>query len=501
MLDQLSVAVQTMSPHILVVSHNPATQSSFSDLLASKAYRTEFIADPNQAFARLRRDPLPELVFLEIDLSDGSLETLRALRNLDPEAKIVVISIPHDIRQIVEAIRLGAKDYLTSPLGSVDIEQMIQRHVNSASAAMSAMVGEHIDDVGDGQYFVAASPFMNKVRLQLSVLAGIDVPVLILGESGTGKEIAARMIHKLSSRAGSKLMKVNCAALPGELLESELFGYERGAFTGAMRTKAGKFELCENGTILLDEIAEMPAHLQAKLLHVLQDKQFFRLGGESLIEVDVRILAATNVDVGRAMEERKLREDLYYRLNAFTVYLPPLRERKNEIPALMRHFMARMAAQYSRPPIAFSRSLMDACLHYSWPGNLRELENFVKRYLVMGEEAAAIADLRNDSNKRALIGGNGGNGSTDIGVRPEIVPENGNGHARNLKSMVRNLKDEAEIQAITQALQETRWNRKRAARLLNISYRGLLYKIRQYGITRANGTELPPYMENSSYGR
>jgi DNA-binding NtrC family response regulator len=498
MLDQLSTANKIATPQILVVSRNPATQSSFADLLAGKPYRTEFIANPSEAFARLRRDPLPELVFLEIDLSDAALDTLRSLRTLDPEVKIVVISIPHDIRQIVEAIRLGAKDYLTTPMGGADIEQILCRHMNGSAAEHAFTGGEHIDDVGDGQYFVAAGPLMNKIRVQLSVLAGIDVPVLILGESGTGKEIAARMIHKLSTRASSKLMKVNCAALPGELLESELFGYERGAFTGAMRTKAGKFELCENGTILLDEIAEMPAHLQAKLLHVLQDKQFFRLGGESQIEVDVRILAATNVDVGRAMEERKLREDLYYRLSAFTVYLPPLRNRKNEIPALMRHFMARMAAQYSRPPIAFTRSLMDACLNYSWPGNLRELENFVKRYLVMGEEAAAIAELRNDSNKRVPVMNNG---FADAHERSEPARDNGNGFSRNLKSMVRNLKDEAEIQAITQALQETRWNRKRAARLLNISYRGLLYKIRQYGITRANGTELPPYMENGSYGR
>jgi two-component system response regulator AtoC len=285
-------------------------------------------------------------------------------------------------------------------------------------------------------------------------------------------------------------MKVNCAALPGELLESELFGYERGAFTGAMRTKPGKFELCDKGTILLDEVAEMSANLQAKLLHVLQDKQFFRLGGETTIEVDVRMLAATNVNIHQAIAERKLREDLYYRLSAFTITLPPLRERQEEIPLLLRHFMGRMATQYSRSPLQFSPAIIDACLHYLWPGNLRELENFVKRYLVMGDEAMALSELQTSAG-HTLVPVEIPAVATNLQL--EIIRAKGEAHPPQLKSVLRTLKDETELHAITRALEETHWNRKRAARLLKISYRGLLYKIRQHGITRTTMAVTPSH--------
>ena len=263
---------------------------------------------------------------------------------------------------------------------------------------------ESVEEVGGDHFFISASALMQKVRLQAELLANIDVPILILGESGTGKEVTAHLIHKLSARADRRLLKINCAALPGELLESELFGYERGAFTGATRTKAGKFELCDKGTILLDEVAEMPANLQAKLLQVLQDKQFFHLGGEATIDVDIRILAATNVDIQQALAERRFREDLYYRLSAFTIFLPPLRERPEEIPVLLRHFMQRIAVQYLRAPLPFSERLMDASLHYTWPGNLRELQNFVKRYLVMADESMAISELQSKKQSQARYG-------------------------------------------------------------------------------------------------
>jgi two-component system, NtrC family, response regulator AtoC len=336
---------------------------------------------------------------------------------------------------------------------------------------------------------------MQKVRLQAELLANIDVPVLILGESGTGKEVAAHLIHKLSARSNRRLLKVNCAALPGELLESELFGYERGAFTGATRTKAGLFELCDKGTILLDEVAEMPANIQAKLLQVLQDKQFFHLGGEATIKVDVRILAATNVNVQQAIAERRFREDLYYRLCAFTISLPPLRERQDEIPVLLRQFMQRIAAQYSRLPLPFSEKLMNACLHYAWPGNLRELQNFVKRYLVMADEGAAISELQSNLRRKLVPVETVGQ------VFPAVAPVSDSvltmrNRDRDLKFMVRNLKDETEIHAITKALAETNWNRKRAAGLLHISYRGLLYKIRQHGITRLSASRITPYLHN-----
>ncbi len=450
--------------------------------------------------ARVHGNPPPDLVLLELGNGggDAGFRLLQEIRATRPELAIVVLLASGDTRQVVDAIRLGARDYLTFPLQEIEVQQVLLRCLGpKLSTNGMAESREIVENLGDDIFFVAASPAMRKVRLQAELLANINVPVLILGESGTGKEVTAHLIHKLSSRSERKFLKVNCAALPGELLESELFGYERGAFTGAMRTKAGKFELCNKGTILLDEVAEIPPNLQAKLLHVLQDKQFFRLGGETMIDVDVRMLAATNIDVHEAIEERKFREDLYYRLSAFTIYLPPLRERQTEIPVLLRHFMTRLAAQYSLPAVHFSTDLIDACLHYAWPGNLRELENFVKRYLVMADEAMAMAELRSNGRQSQIVKELP---RSPMMIRDEVAPTNGEAHGAHFTSVLRTLKNETELQAISRALQETHWNRKRAARLLNISYRGLLYKIRQHGITRATGAVLPPSLRDREIG-
>jgi len=301
----------------------------------------------------------------------------------------------------------------------------------------------------------------------------VDIPVLMLGESGTGKEVMAKLIHKLSPRAHRTFLKVNCAAVPADLLESELFGYEAGAFTGANHAKPGKFEICNKGTILLDEIGEMPPSLQAKLLHVLQDQQFSRLGSRSVVKVDVRILAATNINIPEALAAKRLREDLYYRLNAFTLQIPPLRERKEEIPILLKHFMTQLSEQYARPPLPFSVEMLRACATYNWPGNLRELGNFVKRYLVLGDEKLAINELQPRTD-----------GS---GAQFDPAPSrNGSDTSGGLKSLARTAKDEAEAEAIAKALEETNWNRKQAAALLQISYKALLYKIRQYGLAQQN---------------
>jgi two-component system, NtrC family, response regulator AtoC len=486
-----------ISPHVLVVGSEPATLHSLSAMLAGTSYRAEESTLGAEALLRVRRDPAPDLLLLALGGGNGkSLSILQQLRALRPDLAIVVLSASGDTREVVEAIRLGAQDYLNVPLQRAELQKVLLRHLRSTvSPTGTRSSDETIEQLDGDEFFVAASPEMHKVRLQSELLANIDVPVLILGESGTGKEITAHLIHKLSSRSQRRFLKVNCAALPGELLESELFGYERGAFTGATRTKPGKFELCDKGTILLDEVAEMPANLQAKLLHVLQDKRFFRLGGESTIEVDVRILAATNVNVHRAIAERKFREDLYYRLSAFTITLPPLRERQGEIPLLLRHFMGRMASQYSRPTIRLSPALIEACLRYPWPGNLRELENFVKRYLVMGDEATAITELR--ANWRpSQIAVDASSGASAVHL--ESVSVDGEVQGARVKASLRALKDETEVNAIARALKETRWNRKQAARLLNISYRGLLYKIRQHGITRLPGSESKTYVRNGN---
>jgi transcriptional regulator with PAS, ATPase and Fis domain len=311
---------------------------------------------------------------------------------------------------------------------------------------------------------------MKQIHAQIALVARFDVPVLLLGESGVGKEVLARLIHKMSGRARQPLVRINCAALPADLLESELFGYEPGAFTGATSSKPGKFELANTGTIFLDEIGEMSAALQAKLLHVLQDGKFARLGSRKSIATDARVLAATNVDVQRAIAESKLREDLYYRLNAFTMTIPPLRERRQEIPLLLKYYMNNLAATFGKAPLPMSEPLIDLCLRYRWPGNLRELGNLVKRYLVLEDENLIRAELRAKCE------------DDDLGPAKSSIslPTAGKG----LKALVRSLKDEAEAKEILRVLEDTNWDRKLAAGALNISYKALSYKIKQYHISR-----------------
>jgi len=305
---------------------------------------------------------------------------------------------------------------------------------------------------------------------QAALVARADIPLLILGESGTGKEILALYTHKMSARSQNIFLKVNCAAVPADLLESELCGYEQGAFTGAVKTKPGKFEVCTGGTIFLDEIGEMPAILQAKLLQVLQDGTFSRLGSRSPMKVDVRVIAATNINMKEAMANKTFREDLYYRLNGFTLSIPPLRERREEIPVLSEYFMRKGAKRYGREPLSFSPNLLSVLDQHPWPGNLRELENVINRYLVLGDEKSIVEELSPSTAYQSAA-------ATTTQETP-----NGAG----LKAMVRNLKGDAESTAIAQVLEGVGWNRKAAANDLQISYKALLYKIKQYDLSPRN---------------
>jgi two-component system response regulator AtoC len=458
--------------NILLVDDEPGMLRYIRTLLEVDDYEVETASTGEEALQRVEKGLRPDLVLLDLLMPgiDG-LQTLEQLRQLVPGMKVVMLSCVADTRKVVQAIRLGAHDYLTKPFQKAELDTVIDQCLGKNQQNFSGEVEELADEV----FFVAASPAMRKIRSQAALVAGVDIPVLMLGESGTGKEVVARLIHKLSPRAHRTFLKVNCAAVPADLLESELFGYEAGAFTGANHAKPGKFEICNKGTILLDEIGEMPPLLQAKLLHVLQDQQFSRLGSRSVIKVDVRILAATNINIPEALASKRLREDLYYRLNAFTLQLPPLRERKEEIPILLKHFMARMSEQYARPPLPLSPNMLQATQDYSWPGNLRELNNFIKRYLVLGDEKLAIQELQpRDSGH---------------GTKPEIPHAPGEAGG-GLKSVARGAKDEAEAEAIRQALDQTNWNRKQAAALLQISYKALLYKIRQYGIAQTKSHKL-----------
>ena len=320
--------------------------------------------------------------------------------------------------------------------------------------------------LNDGSSFLASSLAMRSIREQIEKIADYDVPVLILGESGTGKEVVARLLHTRSSRARQPFLKVNCAALPGTLLESELFGYERGAFTGAVRSNPGKFEICKSGTILLDEIGEISPVLQAKLLHVLQDKTVCRLGGSATVNVEARVIAATNVDICEALESGALRQDLYYRLNTFVLRVPPLRSRPEEIPALLNHFIARFAPLYDCQITLPSTRLLAACLQYPWPGNIRELQSFTQRFLIQGDEELSIQELQK--------------AATFSTVTTDASEAHRDGSFTTLKKLGRTVKCNAEKPAIEKVLHETRFNRKAAARRLKISYTGLLRKLREY---------------------
>jgi DNA-binding NtrC family response regulator len=453
---------------ILVVDDDPGLLRYTKGLLEMAHYRVETASCGLEAVERLQDGARPDLILLDMAMPqmDG-LRTIEACRKTRPEQKIVVLSCISSPSMVVEAMRLGALDYITKPFYRADLEALMNRWL-APKATCSEADGSDCEAIDGDIFFVATSPAMKKIRSQITQLAKVDIPVLLLGESGVGKEVLARLIHKLSPRASRPSVKVNCAAIPADLLESELFGYEAGAFTGATRSKPGKFELCDKGTILLDEIGEMSPVLQAKLLHVLQDGQFSRLGGRSGIEADFRVLAATNINMEEAIANGTFREDLFYRLNAFTVHIPPLRERTEEIEHLMRHFLADFSAKYCQTLPQLSPRLIQACLQYRWPGNIRELGNFVKRYVVFQDEEQAISELAEKSRA----------------VTPEAAQTNvpGNGGA-GLKSLMKDLKHSAEVKVIEEALSATNWNRRLAALRLKISCKALRYKIKQYRIS------------------
>lgn len=339
-------------------------------------------------------------------------------------------------------------------------------HLSPAYAAAAAVEAPKLllplqVQLGLQRWMVAQSPAMVALGARAQQLAGFNLPVLLLGESGAGKEVLAHMIHDCSPRRSHRFLKINCAALPHDLLESELFGYEAGAFTGATRTKPGHFESCDKGTLFLDEIGELPLPLQAKLLHVLQDHRFTRLGGRQELYADVRILAATNVDLPRAMAERRFREDLFFRLNVFSLHLPPLRERPEDIVPLVEFFLERQAEELHCPHRPLTPVLRERCLRYSWPGNVRELENFAKRYLIFGEQAGLEMS---------------GAAITPAASPVKAVTQPGEG----LKEVVHRVASEVERQTIARALEDSHWNRTTAARALNISYRALLNKLQLY---------------------
>jgi two-component system response regulator AtoC len=350
-----------------------------------------------------------------------------------------------------------------------EIHRLMKRSEKASPVAPPAFVevGEMTRENG---IFIYASEKMHRIKELIDQVANTDVTVLIQGESGVGKEVVARSIHLNSFRKEKPFVKVNCAALPQELLESELFGYEKGAFTGAYRQKPGKFELAHTGTIFLDEISEMSPSLQSKLLQVLQDREFSRLGGKKDIWVDVRVLAATNKNIEEMVNHERFREDLYYRLNVVNVTLPPLRERKEEIPVFIEYFLDKFSKKYQKKVHPLSSKIMRIFKQHRWMGNVRELENVIQRYVILENEKMIMDELTYGIIENATI-----EKGKSIGLS-KVWP--------SLKDAYREATIKAESETILKALQITNWNRKRAAQLLNISYKALLYKIKDSGLDK-----------------
>jgi two-component system response regulator AtoC len=459
---------------VLVVDDEPGIRNYLRTLLEVEGYHVTAVASGPEALESVQQGERPHFIILDVLMPEtNGLETLRRLMQVDRSLNVIMLSCSNEVTTVVEAIRLGAQDYLTKPFEKAELDAAILKSRQKMDLRKeNQALREYCDHLTEDLSFLASSPQMVRIRQQILQIAPVDVPVFICGESGVGKEVVTRMIHMRSTRRNQPFVKVNCAALPGELLESELFGYEQGAFTGAVRSKPGKFELANKGTIFLDEIAEMSPHLQAKLLHVLQDNQYSRLGGRHMVGVDVRVLAATNVEVQEAMKSGRLREDLYYRLSVLSINVPPLRERTTEIPLLFRHFLNKYSEKFRKETPNPSEHLMEAAIRYAWPGNLRELENFIKRYVILEDDEGSLRELVEKADGRQR---------TSPPDEPALVKEQG------LKALLRGLKEEAEMEAIADALEKTHWFRKDAAKMLGISYKALLYKIRQFNLDAGRG--------------
>jgi two-component system, NtrC family, response regulator AtoC len=461
---------------ILIVDDEPSIRKYLQTLLEVDGFEVSAVSNGKDAVEAVTTGEKPDVIILDVLMPEmDGLDTLRALMQQDKSLNVIMLSCSNEVGTVVEAIRLGAHDYLTKPFEKPELDAALLKCRKSMQlTSENKALREYCDQLTEDLSFLASSPQMLKIRQQILQIAPVDVPVFISGESGVGKEVVARMIHLRSTRRHQPFVKVNCAALPGELLESELFGYEQGAFTGAVRSKPGKFEQANKGTIFLDEIAEMSPHLQAKLLHVLQDNQYSRLGGRSVINVDVRVLAATNMIVQEAMQSGRFREDLYYRLNVLSIHIPPLRERTSEIPLLFQHFLQKYSEKFQKASPEPSAHLLEAAQRYQWPGNLRELENFTKRYVILEDEEGSFRELLEMTSAQSRLS-----------PQPEATPTREQG---GLKALVRGLKDEAEAEAIAQALEKTRWCRKDAAKMLGISYKALLYKMRQFNLDSGRGS-------------
>lgn len=458
---------------ILVVDDAESVRTFLAHMLEVKGYDVDTAPDGRSALGLLEAGVAPDVVLLDIMMPgvDG-FETLRRIREFDADLPVVMLSVVGTTSSIVDAMQLGATDYVNKPFEPEDLELALAAVFESRSHDRQG----HARQVGaaaDSERFLWLSPAMQRIRDVLEQISETDVTVLIQGESGSGKEIVARAVHQYSDRKDEAFVKVNCAAIPDDLLESELFGYEQGAFTGANFRKPGRFEIAHKGTIFLDEIGEMSPGLQAKMLQVLQDRRFTRLGGNEEVEVDVRVVCATNRPLLEMVRQKTFREDLYFRLNVVNVEIPPLRERREEIPVLCESFLNRYSARYQKPLRSLSSVLIHAFEGYDFPGNVRELENMIKRMVVLESETSILEEL-----ERSVSGRQSGRSALHS-LLQEIEETAGE---LPLREVGRRIAQQAERETIERMLDRTSWNRKQAAKLLNVSYKTLLQKIRDCGL-------------------
>jgi DNA-binding NtrC family response regulator len=484
---------------ILLVSREPSALPGLRSV-GEWSWQLETVSCGLEALERVQSGLIPDMVVLDVLPGDSdSLHTLRWLRHSRPTTPVVVISTADGCRQVVEAALLEADHCLIKPYEPKDLEQSLRRHLRrkeSVTGPEPASLASDIEILGDDFFYVAASRAMRVLRARADMLAQANGSLLIIGEYGSGIETTARLIHKLSVRSPFPFLKVNCAALPVDLLSRELFGYEVVSVRGQVETKPGKLELCDNGTLMLEDIDSMPDNLQAKLQAVLQKGRFTRLGGETPVRSDVRVLATLcpsgeGTTLGRAGHPEALEA-----FSEFVLHVPPLRERAEDIPLLIGNFMSRLARKYGLPARQISTRLLAECQTHPWPGNLRELEDFVKRYLILGDESLVHGETPNAAGPNVDLAGTA-HASNEVPA-PASGKKNGE---TSLKLLVRNAKGEAEKIAIAHALETTRWNRKAAARLLAISYRALLYKIQEYQMTPADESIVAIHHEDKVNGR